>query len=146
MLLVGALLVIGAACQNGDVITVTADLPEPPPADATTATPDGQAVDTPQPEETAPAEKSFSVTAKRYAFTPDAITVDKGDRVTLSLKAIDVVHGFSLPDFGIEVRLPVGETVEVTFVADRAGTFLFTSQIFSGKGVRAEKGTVVVNG
>ena len=55
--------------------------------------------------------KSFDLTAKKWAFEPSTITVNKGDKVKLSIKSVDVTHGFSVPDFGVNQTLKPGETL-----------------------------------
>ena len=60
-------------------------------------------------------------------FKKPVIEVKKGDRVILKLKSSDVVHGFSLKDFGIFITdgIHPGKTVVVSFYADKQGTFTF---------------------
>lgn len=118
--------------ENGEELTtVTADTPltEADVIDSIEET--GQTVD-------------VVITTKRYAFSPDTITVRKGDRLHLTLKSIDVTHGFLLPDFGVDERLPVGESIDVELLAAERGTYVFTSDIFSGKGTRGMRGTITV--
>ena len=71
--------------------------------------------------------------------------MNKGDTVKLKLKSIDVAHGFLLPDFGINKRLDPGQEVEVTFTADKAGSFAFFCNVPCGPGHGGMKGTLVVN-
>ena len=89
--------------------------------------------------------KEFSVEAKQWEFIPGTITVNKGDTVKLKLKSTDVVHGFLLPDFGINKRLDPGQEVEVSFTADKTGSFTFYCNVPCGPGHRDMKGTFVVN-
>ena len=88
--------------------------------------------------------KSFSITAKNWDFVPNTITVNKGDKVKLSLTSVDVEHGFKLPDFGVKVDLAPGKTEVVEFVADKVGTFSFSCSVFCGSGHREMKGTLIV--
>lgn len=89
--------------------------------------------------------KEISVTAKQWAFDPNPIIVNKGDKVKLSIKSIDVTHGFSLPDFGINRELKPGKTEIVEFVADKAGQFTFFCNVICGAGHSDMKGTLIVN-
>lgn len=88
----------------------------------------------------APAERSFQVTARSFAYDPAVIRVNRGDRVTLRFASTDVAHGFYLEGYGLDVtvyplrrkvdvaRLGAGEperVQEVTFLADRPGKFRY---------------------
>lgn len=89
--------------------------------------------------------QEISVTAKKWKFDPDQIIVNKGERIKLSIKSIDVAHGFSLPDFDINTRLEPGETKVVEFIANKAGTFSFFCSVYCGSGHSDMKGTLIVN-
>ena len=84
------------------------------------------------------------ITAKKYDFTPNVITVRKGDRVRLMITALDRDHGIKIEAFRIDQKLPKGEPVTVEFVADQAGTFPFQCSQFCGLGHKNMKGTLVV--
>ncbi len=74
------------------------------------------------------------------------IEVTKGDRVVLKLKSSDVIHGFSLKDFGVFVSdgIHPGKVVLVSFVADRVGTFQFSCNAICGDNHQNMQGTLVV--
>ena len=57
---------------------------------------------------------NISITAKRFAFTPDKITLKKGQTVKLRLYSEDVTHGFFLRPLKLDEEIPAGQTVEVT--------------------------------
>jgi nitrous-oxide reductase len=65
----------------------------------------------------------------RSSFTPSAIEVTEGEMVTIALTNIeqttDVLHGFGLLDYNINVVVDPGETKTVTFKADKPGVFPF---------------------
>jgi len=84
------------------------------------------------------------ITAKKYDFTPNVITVRKGDRVRLVITAQDRDHGIKIEAYRIDQKLPKGEPVTVEFVADQAGTFPFQCSQFCGLGHKNMKGTLVV--
>ncbi len=90
--------------------------------------------------------KEISITARQWKFDPDPIIVNKGDNVKLNIKSIDVTHGFSLPDFGINSKLNPGQTTMVEFTADKTGTFTFFCSVQCGEGHSNMKGTLIVNG
>ncbi len=95
-------------------------------------------------ESNAGTRKEFIITAKQWAFSPNSITVKKGDTVVLKLTSADVAHGLSLPEFGVDAKVNPGETKTVEFVADKAGTFTFTCNVPCGAGHKAMTGTLIV--
>src|SRR3989338_4500964 len=69
--------------------------------------------------------KEFSLTARQWSFEPSTITVKQGDKVRLIITSVDVTHGFTLREFGINTVISPGKTIKVEFVADKKGTFTF---------------------
>jgi nitrous-oxide reductase len=69
------------------------------------------------------------MTSVRSHFTPDIIRVKKGDTVHLHItnveQAHDATHGFTVGSYNIHSSLEPGKHVDLTFVADKAGTFPF---------------------
>jgi len=86
----------------------------------------------------------ISMTARQWEFEPAAITVKEGQRVKLTIRSIDVAHGFALPDFGVSQRLEPGKTQIVEFTADKKGTYTFFCNVACGAGHRDMKGQLVV--
>ena len=89
-------------------------------------------------------ESEIQMTAEKYDFKPDTVTVKKGDRVKLVITAVDHDHGFKIEAFQINQKLPKGKPVTVEFTADRAGTFPFQCSQFCGLGHKKMKGKLVV--
>jgi nitrous-oxide reductase len=58
---------------------------------------------------------------------PDTIRVKEGETVHIHItnleQAYDATHGFAIEAYNINLSLEPGEAEDVTFVADRAGTF-----------------------
>ena len=75
------------------------------------------------------------------------IKVNKGDFVVLKLASSDVLHGFSLKDFGIYLTdgIQPGKVIYVSFKADRAGTFTFSCNAICGDIHQNMQGTLVVS-
>jgi nitrite reductase (NO-forming) len=70
--------------------------------------------------------KDFTVVAKNFSFTPNTITVKKGDKVKLTVENMDGFHNLKIDEFGVATSLlksPAQETVE--FIADKVGTFQY---------------------
>lgn len=88
--------------------------------------------------------QEIQVTAEKYDFKPDTITVKKGDQVKLVITATDHDHGFKIDAFHIDRKLPKGQTVTVEFMADQAGEFPFECSHFCGLGHKKMKGKLIV--
>lgn len=80
------------------------------------------------------APKRVEITAKRFDFSPSDITVKKGQPVTIALTSQDVDHGIKFKELGVTVNGKKGQTKEVTFTPDKAGTFTGQCSIFCGSG------------
>ena len=74
------------------------------------------------------------------------IEVSKGDLVVFKLKSSDVIHGFSLKDFGVFLKegIQPGKVIQVSFKADKVGTFTFSCNAICGDNHQNMKGTLVV--
>lgn len=92
-----------------------------------------------------PKRLDLTIYARKYAFTPPIIRVNKGDTVSINLITRDVTHGFYLegydidgkikpehsPDFGtLYLRHPsreedYHEVDRIEFTADKTGKFRF---------------------
>lgn len=76
--------------------------------------------------------RSFQIDAKRFAYTPAVIKVNKGDNVSIELVATDVVHGLAIDGYNLEVTADPGKTAHLSFVADQAGSFRFHCTVTCG--------------
>ena len=56
-----------------------------------------------------PRDRTFHVVAKKYAFEPATIRVNRGDRVTIYLTSADVTHGFYLDGYDLDVSISPDE-------------------------------------
>lgn len=82
--------------------------------------------------------KEFTIKAFQYGYSPDAIEVNKGDKVKIIVENTDVPHGIRIPD--LDVR---GEN-SVEFTAEESGEFKWYCTIFCGDGHRSMNGTLIV--
>ena len=87
--------------------------------------------------------KEFTMTAKKFEFSPASITVKEGDKVKLTINSLDVPHGFSIDELDIKKDLPVGTTT-VEFTASKKGTFRFYCSLFCGTGHKEMEGQLIV--
>ena len=74
----------------------------------------------------------IDITAKRFAFSPDKITLKKGQTVKLRLHSEDVTHGFFLRPLKLDQEIPAGATTEVTVTPQQAGSFTIICDHFCG--------------
>ena len=91
-----------------------------------------------------PAEREIHITAKKFDFTPDTITLKKGEPVVLVFTSQDRKHGFNLRAFGIRVDVNPGETARIPFTPNKTGKFTFSCDVFCGEGHEDMTGTMVV--
>ena len=88
--------------------------------------------------------KEFKMTAKGFAFSPETIEVNKGDKVKLVVTSMDIPHGISIPEYGINERLNPGVPVTIEFAADKEGSFTAFCSVFCGSGHGSMKGKIIV--
>src|SRR5258706_10996429 len=79
-------------------------------------------------------ERVIQMTAKRFEYTPNEITIEKGVPVILEITSLDRDHGFKIPELGIRADVKPGETTRVRIVADHTGRFEFRCDVFCGSG------------
>jgi cytochrome c oxidase subunit 2 len=91
-----------------------------------------------------PTEREIHIIAKKFTFTPDTITLKKGEPVVLLLTSQDRKHGFSLRAFGVHADVNPGETARIRFTPNKTGKFTFSCDVFCGDGHEDMTGTVVV--
>jgi cytochrome c oxidase subunit 2 len=80
------------------------------------------------------APQRVEITARRFNFTPGEITAKKGQPIVLVLHSEDVEHGLRIKDFGVNVQIKPGKSVEVKFTPDKVGDFLGHCAVFCGPG------------
>jgi len=88
--------------------------------------------------------KVVEITAKRFEFTPNKITLKKGEPVTIRITSADVVHGFFLRPLKIDELISPDKPTEVTITPQTAGTFTTICDHFCGVNHGSMKMTVVV--
>jgi len=83
----------------------------------------------------APEIRTIAVTAYRYSFEPETITVHEGEPVKLVLTSKDVTHGIANDDLGIaNTVIFKGKTSTVTFTPKKLGTYKVHCSVFCGIG------------
>jgi nitrite reductase (NO-forming) len=75
---------------------------------------------------TSTTEKTFNLTGGNFYFTPNKLTVNKGDKVTIIFTSNGGIHDFVIDEFNAKTNIVnTGKSATVSFVADKAGTFQF---------------------
>ena len=85
-----------------------------------------------------------TITARRFEFSPNQITLKKGEPVLLRLTTEDVKHGFLQKALKIDADIVPGKTTEITVTPQTAGTFTTICDNFCGSGHGNMKMTIVV--
>jgi cytochrome c oxidase subunit 2 len=84
------------------------------------------------------------ITAKRFGFVPEQVTLKKGEPVTLRLHSEDVTHGFFMRKLKIETEVEAGKTIDVTITPEVAGSYTTICDHFCGANHGNMKMTIVV--
>jgi|SRR5581483_11027423 len=92
--------------------------------------------------ETAP--RVIEITAKRFAFTPNVVTLRKGEKVILRLHSEDVTHGFFLRALKIDEIIEPGQTKDIDVTPHTAGSFTTICDHFCGVNHGSMSMTIVV--
>tara|TARA_Y100000310_G_C20699925_1_gene828778 strand:+ start:3596 stop:4045 length:450 start_codon:yes stop_codon:yes gene_type:complete len=145
MILFSILLMVFTACSSTpsaepEEPIVLTELPALPGAGEAPAEPPA-----PEPAAAQSETKTFVVSAKRFEFSPSTIEVNEGDTVVIKATSSDVDHGIAISEFGVNVDLPAGEEVEISFVADKKGEYPIICSVFCGSGHKDMTGTLIVN-
>jgi cytochrome c oxidase subunit 2 len=86
----------------------------------------------------------IDITAKRFEFTPNQITLKRGEPVILRLKSMDVTHGFFSRQLKIDGLIEPGKTLEVNLTPQTPGTYAVICHHFCGSGHGNMKMSIVV--
>lgn len=77
-------------------------------------------------------EKTFIISGKNFSFTPNAIEVSKGDKVTIVFKNDGGTHNLVIEEFNVGTPLVEdGKGSTISFVADKTGSFQYYCSVGS---------------
>jgi cytochrome c oxidase subunit II len=89
--------------------------------------------------------KEVQMTAKKYEFSPDAVEVSAGTKIIFKITSLDREHGFEIENSKAGcVKIKKGETATVEYMADKAGTVVFSCCVYCGSGHHGMKGKIVI--
>ena len=91
-----------------------------------------------------PAPRVVVITAKRFEFSPNQVTLKAGETVKLQLHSEDVTHGLFVRPLGLDEDIRPGEPSEVTVTPKTPGTYRAICDHFCGAGHGGMKMTFVV--
>lgn len=74
----------------------------------------------------------IKITAKQFGFTPNLVTLKRGQTVVLELTSEDVTHGFFSKPLGIDEIIAPGQPTRVTLTPQTAGKFTTICDHFCG--------------
>jgi len=83
-----------------------------------------------QPESTAPPR--VEITARRFTYSPDTISLKKGEAVLLVLESEDVTHGLRIRELGLDLKASKKKPAQVLFTPSKAGDFVGHCSVFCG--------------
>ncbi len=79
------------------------------------------------------------------AWSQDTIRVTQGQKLRLRLTSNDVVHGFMLEGYGIDIdEVYPGKVQVIEIVADKAGIFPFACTVLCSDDHRSMRGKLIV--
>jgi cytochrome c oxidase subunit 2 len=92
-----------------------------------------------------PNRREFTVTAKEFHFTPARIEVGRNDLVKLTVRSEDGAYSLTIDAYRISKKVPAGGSTTFEFLADRAGTFPYYSNLTSDSRHSQMRGELVVH-
>jgi cytochrome c oxidase subunit II len=84
--------------------------------------------------QSAKSPKRIEIVASKYSFTPNEITLKKGEPVVLVLSSEDVTHGLKVKELDIKVEVKKGHPVEIPITPAQVGHFEGKCAHFCGVG------------
>ena len=86
----------------------------------------------------------IKMTTRKFTYEPAELTLKVNQPVIFQLTTLDVVMGFSVPDFGARGTIIPGQMTEVPMTPTRIGEFTFLCDVFCGSGHENMEGTLRV--
>jgi len=93
----------------------------------------------------AQAPREIAIVARRFRYEPSEIPLKVGEQVVLVFRALDFMHGFSVPDLKLRADLKPGLETRVELLAPQAGTLDFLCDNFCGDAHEEMHGHFIVS-
>lgn len=84
------------------------------------------------------------ISAKKFEYAPNVVTLKKGQPVTLRVTALDRAHGLLVPAFHVDLDATPGTPAEATFTPAESGKFDALCDHYCGSGHGNMKMTFIV--
>ena len=79
--------------------------------------------------------RRIEISASKFAYSPNQITLKKGEAVLLVLHSTDVTHGLKIPDLGVSTTdIKKDKDSEIPLTPTKTGHFTGKCAHFCGKG------------
>lgn len=78
--------------------------------------------------------RRIAIVASRFSYSPNQITLKKGEPVVLVLRSTDVTHGFQISEMSIKTEIKKGKDTEVPLTPIETGHFVARCAHFCGTG------------
>ncbi len=88
--------------------------------------------------------KIIKVSAKRFEYSPQQITLKKGTPVVFQFTTEDRTHGFNVPSMNLRADIVPGKITELKLTPQQTGEFDFFCDIFCGSGHEGMNGKIIV--
>ena len=89
-------------------------------------------------------ERTFTVAARQYAFSPAVIEVNQDDLVRITFTTTDIPHSFTVDKYRIAKRVELGKSVVFEFRADQPGRFPIYCNLTIDERCKNMRGELVV--
>jgi cytochrome c oxidase subunit 2 len=91
-----------------------------------------------------PQERVVKISAKKFTYTPDEVTLKLGEPVVLELTTEDVHMGFKCVDLGVRADILPGKVTRLSLTPQKAGSFPFFCDVFCGDDHELMSGTLTI--
>jgi heme/copper-type cytochrome/quinol oxidase subunit 2 len=91
-------------------------------------------------------ERRFTVSAHKYAFSPERLEVQQDDVVRITFSTSDIPHSFTIDKYRIAKRVESDKPIVFEFRADQPGRFPIYCNLTADEGCKKMVGELVVKG
>ena len=78
--------------------------------------------------------RRIEITASKFSYSPNQITLKKGEPVVLVLHSTDTTHGLKIPDLNVNTEIKKGKESEIPLDPTQTGHFKGKCAHFCGSG------------